>query len=812
MRPFSFQRSIATTKTMAYLLFSLTLTALCSSISGISKFFLGSGYGTHKDIASNNATINTTASTTSSPTTISYVSGSVAVESCYLAWASWETASQQWYTSAAGFQTATDTATNVRTIYSTYKLCDGFPRAVLTGNYTFITTTSTDIIEFNPSFYLTLTSTGLIQPSPVIVSVFTTVYTTTITVVNVLNYPSTTAFYSVPPPACEIDPTDCASLYAASSNAMYTGGSYNSTASPTVVCGTALKSSTAPCYITIPSAQLIYWPVTLASQDLCVYPNPLDITATPAANETIPTVTAFGTTFTSDENCYISIFSVTAGWSPLYIQSSLPGGILTVPSSDLRSYRGHDPGQTIGNIYSFNFADLYPNHVPILAYEGTLECNDKNAGNPYEAPFCATIVEDLYAPNLVYPTQVYDLYPQLSSCDFAYEGLFDPPTFLLPADALTPISTPAGTTTSAPPALNDNQVTSPPTTASATWAMTSVVGSPTDTTQSASKSSVSEVSGDLVGGVSSDDSDGNSTPGAAHVATESTDVSLVAVDTTVTLNGGSTVTVSTNDDSGGKGGSNVESNDGGDGAVVVDGISLSQGQVTIIGDQTISALRGASGVAVAQNGQTTIISLAAAPVADPSYAPGIAIFTLGNGITVTATSSTAPNGSPVVLIGSQTLTAGTAFTTAGSVLSLSGDNLILSGASASATGAIFTDDSTTLTAIQTVNSQGATVIDIDGDATATVGKGPVTLSNGEVVSAASNGLVVVGAGSTTTVSYSGIQTPFSEIPPNATTISFLTESSTTAATTSSKKGDSSKKVINMAQLLAVFFLVALWAG
>ena len=537
---------------------------------------------------------------------------------------------------------------------------------------------------------------------------------------------------------------------------MYTGGSYNSTASPTVVCLTRANPSTAPCYITIPTAQLIYWPVKLASQDLCIYPNPLDITATPAANEMVPTATAFGTAFTSDENCYISIASVSVGWSPYYIpKSSLPGGIITVPSSDLRSYRGHDPGQYVGNTYSFNFADLYPNHVPILAYEGTLECNDKNAGNPYEAPFCATIVEDLYAPNLVYPTQVYDMYPQWSSCGFDYEGLFDPPTFLVPAYDLTPTSTPAGTTTSSPPALNDNQVTSPPTTLSATSPMTSAVGGPTNTAQSASAPSVSEASGNPSGGYSSGGSEGNSTPGTVRVATEPTDASSIPIGTTVAVS----AYEGNGSDTGDNGGSNAESNDGG-----------------------------------------------------PSYSPGIAILTLGNGVTVTATSSTASNGSPVILIGAQTLTAGTAFTTAGSVLSLSGDNLILSGASASATGAIFTEDSATLTAIQTVNSQGATVIDIDGDATATVGKGPVTLSNGEVVSAASNGLVVVGAGSTTTVSYSGIQTTFSGIPPDVTTITFLTESSTTAATTSSKKGDSSKKVVNMAHLLSVFFLVALWAG
>jgi len=148
--------------------------------------------------------------------------------------------------------------------------------------------------------------------------------------------------------------------------------------------------------------------VTLASQDLCAYPNPVDITASPAANATKPTATAFNTTFTSDENAYYSFANITlvfdipsntrkrrgelgggsgsilnipSGSSQSYrgvvprdtIENGfsfeyLPGGFLTIPSSSLQSYRGVPPTATIGNIYSFNFADLYPNHVPVLRW------------------------------------------------------------------------------------------------------------------------------------------------------------------------------------------------------------------------------------------------------------------------------------------------------------------------------------------------------------------------------------------------------------------------------------------------------------
>jgi len=156
------------------------------------------------------------------------------------------------------------------------------------------------------------------------------------------------------------------------------------------------------------------------------------------------TATGFNTTFTSDQNAYLTYDALTVYFKTGSISNDLdgtttvlPGGILTVPSNDLRSYRGNAPGLTIGNIYSFNFADLLPNHVPILAYEGTLDC-EGHYGDSIGYPFCQTIVENLYAPNLVYPTQFYDIYPQFSNCDFDDYGLYDPPTYLIPVDILTP--------------------------------------------------------------------------------------------------------------------------------------------------------------------------------------------------------------------------------------------------------------------------------------------------------------------------------------------------------------------------------------
>jgi hypothetical protein len=83
--------------------------------------------------------------------------------------------------------------------------------------------------------------------------------------------------------------------------------------------------------------------------------------------------------------------TLSASW-----QTSLPGGVLAIPSAELSSFRGHNPGWEVGNVYSFNFADLLPNHVPIDAYEGMETC----ATHAWDT-ICQTVFENLYAPNLV---------------------------------------------------------------------------------------------------------------------------------------------------------------------------------------------------------------------------------------------------------------------------------------------------------------------------------------------------------------------------------------------------------------------------
>ena len=187
-----------------------------------------------------------------------YVTGTAAVESCNMEWADFENSYLDFEDSllwAAGSILYTVSGAITSTIYSTYKLCDGVPRAVLTGNtsYSLVTVTSP---QWTPPLVYTYES--IILPSPVILTVITTTVTITIPLpVSEVGFSP----YSVLPPICKVGASDCASLYIASSNAMFTGGGgINATASPPLyACGTAFDNYTEslPCYIGVPTIPLI---------------------------------------------------------------------------------------------------------------------------------------------------------------------------------------------------------------------------------------------------------------------------------------------------------------------------------------------------------------------------------------------------------------------------------------------------------------------------------------------------------------------------------------------------------------------------
>jgi len=196
-------------------------------------------------------------------------------------------------------------------------------------------------------------------------------------------------------------------------------------------------------------ANYISWPVTLASQDLCIYPDPIDVTAPPSGT---PVASLFGMNFTSDENCYISYPIAMAIFHNNDTVQTETGDIVAVASSNLQSFRGFVPDYTALFTYSFNFADLLPNHVPVLAYEAGASCSEAASyGLAVELDtMCATIYEELYAPVLAFPTELINRFPQWASCDFGYAGIYDPPTSLVPVDFLTPPTTGSPTAGASP--------------------------------------------------------------------------------------------------------------------------------------------------------------------------------------------------------------------------------------------------------------------------------------------------------------------------------------------------------------------------
>jgi len=204
-----------------------------------------------------NATSSINDTTAASTTTVSFVNGSAAVQSCYLDWASWILADAEWFVSEVfGDEFVTVTSETITSIvYSTYKLCDGIPRAVLDGDLNYTTVTISQDFVTPPISY---TYESILSPSLVVLS------TVTITeaVIGPVSVRSLTTTFDEPLPTCIIAPSDCASLYVESSNAMFTGGGINYTASPPLfACATVfdeyLPRTDYSCVVDIPVVQLI---------------------------------------------------------------------------------------------------------------------------------------------------------------------------------------------------------------------------------------------------------------------------------------------------------------------------------------------------------------------------------------------------------------------------------------------------------------------------------------------------------------------------------------------------------------------------
>ena len=410
------------------------------------------------------------------------------------------------------------------------------------------------------------------------------------------------------------------------------------------------------------------WPVTLASQDLCHYPFPIDITATPN-NSFTPAAVVDGTTITSNENCYLSYAPLTVsgilGNSNVITSYTLPAGTLSVPSSELQSYRAVIPGLQSGDTFSFNFADLLPNHVPILAYEGQTSC----ALLPTTMlSYCATIFESMYAPQLVYPTQFKDLDPLLSTCVFDYSGLYDPPTSLVPVGWLIAPTTSAGggdsTNAPASPSPTIHPGLAAPTTVSFSYMSTAMDGS---------GDAAANTGNDAKSGPTMIIAPGGGDSAAAVASTIALDPSSTASPPQVTSAapsavfrfGGEVLTAS--QDPAGRG-------------LLINGTPLPDGVVATVNGVEMSAAPGGTAVVLVSEGATQTIPLTVdgadrlvAAVTLPGGnvltangpGPQVAVVTLPGGTVLTATSA----GGAVLVLGVSLSVGGSALSTGGVVLS-----------------------------------------------------------------------------------------------------------------------------------------------
>ncbi|KAK5718807.1 hypothetical protein LTR17_015641 [Elasticomyces elasticus] len=132
------------------------------------------------------------------------------------------------------------------------------------------------------------------------------------------------------------------------------------------------------------------------------------------------------------------------------------GSILTLASSQIFSYDKQLIPEVCGDYgYSFNFANLLPN-LPYSAFHdwpGTDKpgCSTPASGFPLPGDFvdgtavlygglCSTIIDDMYFPTLVVPTEIRTLDPAWATCGVALEGLYDPPKTLTAATTLEGLS------------------------------------------------------------------------------------------------------------------------------------------------------------------------------------------------------------------------------------------------------------------------------------------------------------------------------------------------------------------------------------
>lgn len=206
------------------------------------------------------------------------------------------------------------------------------------------------------------------------------------------------------------------------------------------------------CTVSGGTVQLLYFPVSRTA-------SPGNLTAAPATKTShLPETAVFDNTTLTSGSVYISFNTAYANDAcGTQVGGRYPGAILAMDPKSLStvnmiwgtmySSNNLDPFHSSPYLIasSFNLADLnFP--VPASAYMAQPKCQN----GPFQK---CTIVLDDYNPLLEVPPQIRNLDPAWKDCELDWQGLYDPPKALHPAEVEAQATMPAsdGVATAAEP-------------------------------------------------------------------------------------------------------------------------------------------------------------------------------------------------------------------------------------------------------------------------------------------------------------------------------------------------------------------------
>lgn len=278
----------------------------------------------------------------------------------------------------------------------------------------------------------------------------------TFTINHTTTFLTTSAVFSpLPTPTCIIPEQQCSSMQAVYNTSVNAYLSWDrrrpnatSAASPTaVICGIPTyappSKDKGSCFLADIYMNILYWPVTTVSGDLCKG-NGSTVTPAPTISGQPNTIIYKNVTLTSPSIYYEfrSLATLDEHWyNPRLVETSIigypPEAVSTVCQT---AYTKYSPPKPV-NLADFNFP------VPASAYQCQPDCIQYPNEN-----VCSTIWDD-FKPAFALPSDFLSRYPRpgdMRGCMLIGAGgtglqpiLYDPPTALVPAQTVMPVSVPS---------------------------------------------------------------------------------------------------------------------------------------------------------------------------------------------------------------------------------------------------------------------------------------------------------------------------------------------------------------------------------